>query len=112
MRKKRSDFELTDYVCPMSPVLSTRSKLISMIQESKIAAPVNEQLSQSMDSSGEWKSILRQRSVNSSKSAQSECNQNCTTSSNVTDSNDSTNSVQNSSTSDFNTKSDSNLNKC
>lgn len=33
MRKKRSDFELSDYVCPMSPVLSTRTKIISMIQQ-------------------------------------------------------------------------------
>ncbi|KAI2798900.1 interacting protein, binding protein [Blomia tropicalis] len=35
MRKKRSDFELTDYVCPMSPVPSTRTKIMNMLHGSK-----------------------------------------------------------------------------
>lgn len=62
LRKKRSDFELTDYVCSMSPVLSTRSKIINLINDAKNSPQTSEQLYQSMSSSGEWKSLVRQNS--------------------------------------------------
>lgn len=60
LRKKRSDFELTDYVCPMSPVLSTRNKIINLINDAKSSSPANEQLYQNMSSSGEWRNLRRQ----------------------------------------------------
>lgn len=78
LRKKRSDYELSDYVCPMSPVLSTRSKIISMIQESKSLSASNSQVNQpstDTNSIADWKGSTRLSSAGT-KSVQSENNGN------------------------------------
>ena len=56
MRKKRSEFELNDYVCPMSPVVSTRNKIKNMIQESKNGSSVNQQSNE--DSKDEQSALI------------------------------------------------------
>lgn len=113
LRKKRSDFELTDYVCPLSPVISTRNKIINLINDAKSSPQASEQMYQSMTSSGEWKSLLRPSSISSNSSIPEPAPADGPTSpiSTSSNQNDSFSSVDRSVDNAQTTKSDSELNE-
>ena len=118
MRKKRSDFELTDYVCPMTPVLSTRNKIINLINDAKSSPQANEQLYQNMNSSGEWKNLRRQNPSTASASgsgpidfAPKESSSSSAASMSSSNKKEETHSADRSPSSDMTTKSDSDLNE-